>query len=81
MKRPSATAASAAIATARARSPPGARRSSVEASTAPVSATTAPPTASPDGRSPVASESANGTTAPQATIGETMLIVPSERAL
>ena len=33
------------------------------------------------GRSPVASEIANGTTAPQATTGETMLIVPSESAL
>ena len=34
----------------------------------------------PDGRSPVAIEMANGTTAPQATTGETTLIVPSESA-
>ena len=33
------------------------------------------------GRSPVAIEIANGTIAPHATIGETMLIVPSESAL
>ena len=46
-----------------------------------MSAIAAPASASADGRSPVASEIANGTTAPQATIGETMLIVPSESAL
>ena len=33
-----------------------------------------------EGRSPVAIEIANGTTAPQATIGETMLIVPTASA-
>ena len=60
----------------------GARRSSAEASTAPPSASAGARRARAlDGRSPVASEIANGTTAPQATIGETMLIVPSESAL
>ncbi len=81
MKRPSASAASAARATARARFGVAARRSSADASTAPPSARTEPATAIPPGRSPVAIEIANGTTAPQATIGETMLIVPSESAL
>ena len=57
-----------------------ARRSSTDASTAPTSATAAPPSASADGRSPVAIAIVNGTTAPQATSGETTLIVPSESA-
>ena len=82
MKRPSATAASAASATARARlghlrtpllgrGEHGARERDDRARRA----------ASADGRSPVASEIVNGTSAPQATSGETMLIVPSESAL
>ena len=44
-------------------------------------ATTAPPGASPEGRSPVASEIPNGITAPQAATGATTLIVPTASAL
>jgi hypothetical protein len=80
VKRPSAPAAATASAIARPRSRAGARLSSIEASTAPPRATAAPASAIPDGRSPVASEIANGTTAPHATTGETMLIVPSASA-
>ena len=77
---PSAPAAARASSTARARSRESARRSSTDASTAPASAAAAPPRASADGRSPVAIAIANGTTAPQATSGETTLIVPSASA-
>ena len=80
MKRPSATAATAASATARARfgasaallgrGEHGAAESEHRARER-----------DPLGRSPVAIEIANGTIAPQATTGETMLIVPSESAL
>jgi len=81
VKSPSATAATSASATARARPGSTARRSSVEARIAPAIASTAPPIASPDGRSPVASEIPNGTIALHATRGETMLIVPTASAL
>ena len=60
VKRPSATAASTAIATARARFASGARRSSVEASTAPVSATRRRPTREPRGPFAGGDRDANG---------------------
>ena len=66
---------------ARARSGDADRRSSTEANTAPPSASTAPTIATTAGRSPVASETPNGTTALHAAIGETTLIVPSDSAL
>ncbi len=80
MNKPSATAATTASAIARDRSGDSPCRSSTDASTAPESATTAPPSASADGRSPVASAITTGTAAPQAATGETTLIVPSESA-
>ena len=73
-------AATTASNTAWPRSGDSERRSSTDASTAPTSATAAPPSASVEGRSPVATAIVNGTTAPQATSGETTLIVPSESA-
>jgi len=65
---------------ARARSGEVDRRSSTDARTAPASASTAPTTAIAAGRSPVASDTTNGTTALHAAIGETTLIVPSASA-
>ncbi len=81
MKSPSATAATTARVIARARSGTSERRSSTEASTAPPMASAAPRTATVPGRSPVATAIVNGTIAPHAVTGETMLIVPSDSAL
>ena len=54
--------------------------SCTDASTAPQSAIAQPTRASAPGRSPPASASTTGTSAPHALIGETMLIVPVARA-
>ena len=81
MNSPSATAEPTASQAAGVRAGTCERRSGVETATAPTSASPAPARARRPGRSPVASATVNGTSAPQAARGETMLIVPNDSAL